>query len=75
MINIATRSPNVVLIQLSRFRNILGGQRQAYVLAWLLVAGAFALVALAGPGFNTPYLFLIPGVLVAGIVGGRGPGL
>ena len=75
MINIAARSPNVVLIQLSRFRNILGGHGLAYVLALLLVAGAFALVALAGPGFNTPYLFLIPGVLISGIVGGWGPGL
>ncbi len=46
------------------------------------MAWRFALVALVvittrllGPEFAEPYLFLIPGVLVAGIIGGWGPGL
>ena len=49
----------------------------AYTLALGLVALVFAILALLGPAFSHQqlYLFLIPPVLVAGIVGGWGPGL
>jgi two-component system, LuxR family, sensor kinase FixL len=49
----------------------------AYVLAVVLVACAFALWSLLGPtlGNRTLYLFLMPPVLVAGVVGGWGPGV
>ena len=70
-----TRSPEVVPTQLSRVRDALGQYGLAYGLALALVALAFIIIGFLGPEFGAPYLFLIPGVLVAGIVGGRGPGL
>ena len=70
-----TRSPDAVLKQLSRMRDALQQCRLAYGLALVLVAFAFIITRLAGPEFAEPYLFLIPGVLVAGIIGGLGPGL
>src|SRR5215470_2801277 len=49
----------------------------AYTLAITLVALAFALRSvLAAPlGNQALYLFLVPPVLLAGVIGGRGPGL
>jgi two-component system sensor kinase FixL len=48
-----------------------------YLLALLLVALAFVVRALIGPtlGSQALYLFLMPPVLIVGIVGGWGPGL
>jgi len=50
---------------------------RVYVFAFVLVAAAFAIRALlANPlGNQALYLFLVPPVLAAGIVGGWGPGL
>jgi two-component system sensor kinase FixL len=53
-------------------------QRSAiYLISLLLVVFAFVLRALLAPtlGNQALYLFLVPPVLVAGVVGGRGPGL
>ena len=49
----------------------------AYLLAALLVAAAYLLRSVIGPtlGNQALYLFLVPPVLIAGIVGGLGPGL
>jgi two-component system, LuxR family, sensor kinase FixL len=48
-----------------------------YVLALVLVAIALVLRAMLGPtlGSQALYLFLVPSVLVAGVIGGWGPGL
>ena len=70
-----TQSPDVVPTQLSRMRDALGQYGLAYGLALALVAFVVITTRLVGPAFAEPYLFLIPGVLVAGIVGGWGPGL
>ena len=75
MTDIATRSPDAVLKHLSRFRGVLNKYGLGYGLALWLVASAFGIVALVGSEFGAPYLFLIPGVLISGIVGGWGPGL
>ena len=75
MKDVARRSPDAVLKQLPRFREMLGRYRLGYALALCLVCFNLLVLALAGPGFSTPYLFLIPGVLAAGILGGWGPGL
>jgi two-component system, LuxR family, sensor kinase FixL len=48
-----------------------------YALSLLLVAAAFILRALLAPtlGNQALYLFLVPPVLIAGVLGGWGPGL
>src|SRR5215212_1929151 len=48
-----------------------------YVLAVGLVAFVFVVLAAMGSGINNQqlYLFLVPPVLVTGIIGGWGPGL
>ena len=69
-----TRSPDVVPKQLSRMRTALRQYGLAYGLALTLVALAFVIIGFVGPEFGALYLLLIPGVLVAGIVGGWGPG-
>jgi two-component system, LuxR family, sensor kinase FixL len=55
----------------------LGQRGSAYVLSVVLVVLAIVLRMAVGPtlGAQALYLFLIPSVLVAGIVGGLGPGL
>jgi two-component system, LuxR family, sensor kinase FixL len=55
----------------------LGQRGPAYVLSFVLVVLAIALRSAVGPTLGTQalYMFLIPSVLVAGIVGGLGPGL
>jgi two-component system, LuxR family, sensor kinase FixL len=55
----------------------LGQQGSNYVLSVVLVVLAIVLRTAVGPtlGAQALYLFLIPSVLVAGIVGGLGPGL
>ena len=75
MTDIATRSSDAVLKQLARLRDVLGRYGFAYGLALWLVAVAFVIITIIGPEFSTPYLFLIPGVLISGILGGWGPGL
>ena len=70
-----TRSPDVVLNQLSRMRDVLRPYGLTYGLALWLVVPVVATTKLLGPEFAEAYLFLIPGVLVTGIVGGWGPGL
>ena len=75
MTDIARRSSDVVLKQLARLRDVLGRYGLAYGLALWLVAVAFVIITIIGPEFSTPYLFLIPGVLISGILGGWGPGL
>ena len=70
-----TRSPDTVLKQLSRVRDALQQYGAAYGLALALVAFVVITTRLIGPEFTEPYLFFIPGVLIAGIVGGWGPGL
>jgi two-component system sensor kinase FixL len=67
-----TRSPDAVRSQWSRRRRY---PLRQYGLALALVAFVVASTRFIGPEFAEPYLFLIPGVLVAGIVGGWGPGL
>src|SRR4051812_15419538 len=58
-------------------REAFGRPAMTYLLALGLVALAFILRALLGPtlGNQALYLFLMPPVLIAGIVGGWGPGL
>jgi len=48
-----------------------------YVLSLSLVAAAFIVRSLLAPtlGDQALYLFLVPPVLIAGVVGGLGPGL
>src|SRR5262245_12561320 len=55
------------------WREVLPG----YGLALLLVLAAFLLRALLGPalGNQALYLFLVPPVLIASVIGGLGPGL
>jgi two-component system sensor kinase FixL len=63
----------------SRLRAWQGLQRHAalYALSLALVAIAFALRSLLAPtlGEQALYLFLVPPVLIAGVLGGWGPGL
>ena len=58
-------------------RRALEGGAASYLLALGLVALAFLVRALVGPtlGDQALYLFLMPPVLIAGIVGGWGPGI
>src|SRR4051812_21481582 len=58
-------------------RRALEGGAVSYLLAPGLVALAFLVRALVGPtlGNQALYLFLMPPVLIAGIVGGWGPGI
>ena len=62
---------------ISAFREALARPRTAYALAFGLVALVFLMLALVGPGFSSQqlYLFLVPPVLISGIIGGWGPGL
>jgi two-component system, LuxR family, sensor kinase FixL len=53
----------------------LGRYKLGYGLALCFVAVSFFVIVAFAPEFRTPYLFLIPGVLTSGIVGGWGPGL
>jgi two-component system sensor kinase FixL len=46
-----------------------------YALALWLVALIFAAIVLTGRATSEAYIFLVPGVLISGIVGGWGPGL
>src|SRR5215472_8319218 len=63
--------------------NRLGGWRfprqgaALYALSLVLVAAAFVLRSLLAPtlGDQALYLFLVPPVLIAGVLGGWGPGL
>jgi two-component system sensor kinase FixL len=75
MTDTATQSPDAILKQLSRFREQLSRHRLGYGFAACLVAAVSIVAALIGPEFSPAYLFLIPGVLISGIVGGWGPGL
>ena len=75
MTDVATRSPDAVLKQLPRLRELLGRYGLGYALALFLVCINLLVLTLAGPAFSTPFLFLIPGVLAAGVLGGWGPGL
>src|SRR5262245_49589831 len=61
----------------SRLWDELQQPRVAYGVAFVLLAAAFIVRALLAPtlGEQALYLFLVPAVLVAGIVGGWGPGL
>jgi two-component system sensor kinase FixL len=74
MANIALPSPDK-----GRSGPALAWQQQAtiYALSLLLVAAAFILRALLAPtlGNQALYLFLVPPVLIAGVLGGWGPGL
>ncbi len=65
-------SPRVAAVRLALER-----PGAAYALALGLVALAFILRAVAGPTLanQSLYIFLMPSVLIAGIVGGLGPGL
>jgi two-component system, LuxR family, sensor kinase FixL len=55
----------------------LGRRGPAYILSFVLVVLAIGFRSTVGPTLGTQalYLFLVPSVLVAGIVGGLGPGL
>jgi two-component system sensor kinase FixL len=59
------------------YRNVLQTPAIAYLLALGLVAITFAILPFIAPTLDhqTFYLFLMPAPLVAGIVGGLGPGL
>jgi two-component system sensor kinase FixL len=57
------------------FRSAMQRPGMAYALALGLVAISVVLRALIGPSVSGLYIFLLPAVLIAGIVGGLGPGL
>lgn len=75
MTDVARRSPDAILKLLPRFREMLEPYGLGYALALCLVGLNGLVLTLAGPAFSTPYLFLIPGVLAAGVLGGWRPGL
>jgi two-component system sensor kinase FixL len=70
-----TRSPDAVLKRLAWFRERLNRYGLGYGFAAFLVAAVSIIAALIGREFSPAYLFLIPAVLISGIVGGLGPGL
>src|SRR6188768_1759229 len=70
-----TRLSQNALRQLPWLWQILGKSWRPYVLALSLVAATIAALVFFGPQFHEPYLFLIPSVLIAGLVGGWGAGL
>lgn len=53
----------------------LGRSWPPYALALWLVSITFAVIVFFGSEFHEAYLFLIPCVLISGIIGGWGPGL
>jgi two-component system sensor kinase FixL len=61
--------------QLPWLWQILGKSWRPYALALSLVAATIAALVFFGPQFHEPYLFLIPSILIAGLVGGWGAGL
>jgi two-component system, LuxR family, sensor kinase FixL len=60
---------------LPRIRDAVSRNGRSYALALGLVALAYAALQWSGEPFNGSYLLLVPGVLIAGIVGGWGPGI
>ena len=70
-----TRLSQNALRQLPWLWQILGKSWRPYALALSLVAATIVALVLLGPQFHEPYLFLIPSILIAGIVGGWGAGL
>ncbi|HEY7229374.1 MAG TPA: PAS domain S-box protein [Pseudolabrys sp.] len=74
MADMARLSQNA-LRQLPWLWRVLGKSWRPYALTLLLVATTIVTLLLLGPHFHEPYLFLVPSTLIAGIIGGWGPGL
>ena len=70
-----TRLSNNALPQLPWLWQILGKSWRPYALALSLVGATTVALVLLGPTYHEPYLFLIPSILITGIVGGWGAGL
>ena len=70
-----TRLSDNALRQLPWIWEVLGKPWRPYALALSLVAASIVALVLLGPHFPEPYLFLIPSILITGIVGGWGAGL
>src|SRR5262245_17586775 len=71
----ATRLSDNALRQLPWLWQTVGRSWRPYALALSLIGVTVIALLFFGPHFREPYLFLIPSTLVAGIVGGWGPGL
>lgn len=71
----ATERQRSALGRLQSLGRFFGNTWPPYALALWLVALTFAGLAFVGPEFREAYLFLIPAVLISGIMGGWGPGL
>jgi two-component system sensor kinase FixL len=70
-----TRLSDNALRQLPWIWEVLGKSWRPYALALSLVAASTIALVLLGPHFHEPYLFLIPSILITGIIGGWGAGL
>jgi two-component system, LuxR family, sensor kinase FixL len=77
MAELTAKSSDRSMLSGARFWTVMQQPGMSYVLALGLVAGVFIIRALLAPtlGNQALYLFLMPTVLIAGIVGGWGPGL
>jgi two-component system, LuxR family, sensor kinase FixL len=77
MANLTAKSGDTQRQSGARFWAVMQQPPMTYALALGLVAAVFIVRALLAPtlGNQALYLFLVPAVLIAGIVGGWGPGL
>ena len=77
MADLTAKSSDTSMQSRVRFRAAMQQPGMAYALALGLVAVVFIIRALLAPtlGNQALYLFLMPTVLIAGIIGGWGPGL
>lgn len=77
MADLTAKSANTSMPIEARFSSAMRRRGMTYALALGLVAVVFIVRALLAPTLGNPalYLFLMPTVLIAGIVGGWGPGL
>lgn len=77
MTDLTVKSGDTPMPTDSRFRAVMHRRGTAYALTLGLVAVVFIVRALLAPtlGNQALYLFLMPTVLIAGIIGGWGPGL
>src|SRR5690348_2383494 len=77
MAGIAVKPERTQADAASRLARVLRRPEMGYLVAAVLVAAVIGLRALMAPylGGGALYLFLVPPVLIVGIVGGWGPGL